>query len=180
MSKPCLCIVLAEDQRQVTFVRRFLYRLGYRYHDVRVEALPGSRGCGEQWVRKQYPQSVAALRNRHAKTALAVMIDADSKTVEERGRQLSSALAEAGIGLRATDEKIAHFIPKRNVETWVLCLIGQRVDEEQDYKREPNIDHEAIRRAAEEFFEWSRLNAAVPGHCIPSLWAAFPEARRLD
>jgi hypothetical protein len=70
-------------------------------------------------------------------------------------------------------------IPKRNVETWVFCLSGRQVDEDTDYSREAGID-ELIKPAATAFFDCSRLNAAPPALCVPSLLAAIPEVRRLE
>jgi hypothetical protein len=70
-------------------------------------------------------------------------------------------------------------IPKRNVETWVLCLGGRQVDENTDYSREGGID-ELIKPAAITFFSWSRPNVTPPACCVPSLLAAIPEVRRLE
>jgi hypothetical protein len=179
VSKPSLVVVLAEDQRHQSFVRRYLYRLGHSYHEVRVEPPSNGRGCGEQWVRERYAKAVEAYRLRSARTALVVAIDADKGSVDERARQLREALTQAHLPLRAADERISHLIPKRNVETWILCLNGENVDEDTDYSRAPGID-EQIKAAAETFYEWTRKNATVPGHCVPSVQSAIPEARRLD
>jgi hypothetical protein len=143
--------------------------------------LPGGRGCGEQWVRDKYPKAVRSYRGRSARaeTALIVAIDADTGDVEQRLRQLRKALDQAGIATRAEREAIIHLIPKRNVETWVLCLSGRQVDENTDYSGEGGID-ELIKPAAIAFFDWSRPNAAPPALCVPSLLAAIPEVRRLE
>jgi hypothetical protein len=37
-------VVLAEDARQQSLVRRYLYRLGYESHDIRFEKLPAGKG----------------------------------------------------------------------------------------------------------------------------------------
>ena len=181
MSKPSLVIVLAEDERHQRLVRQYLYQLGRSRHDIRFEPLPNGRGCGEQWVHERYPKAVLSYRGRSARagTALIVAIDADTGDVEQRFRQLRKALDQEGIGARAEGEAIVHLIPKRNVETWILCLSGRQVDEDTDYSREGGID-ELIKPAAMAFFDWSRPNAAPPGHCVPSLLAAIPEVRRLE
>ena len=57
-------VVLAEDIRHQSFVRRYLYQLDYKTHDIRFESLPSGRGCGEQWVRQRYANAVAALNCR--------------------------------------------------------------------------------------------------------------------
>lgn len=182
MPEPSQVLVLVEDSRHATFVRRYLKRLGFTNHGVRIEPLPAGRGCGEQWVRENYSRLVRQCRSRssRAATALIVAIDADTGTVNDRVNQLRRGLDQTGLAARDAREKIVHLIPRRNIETWVLCLNGRTdVEEEDDYKREI-ADDQPISAAAEKFFVWSRPNAQVPNHCLPSLRAAFPEVRRLD
>ena len=181
MSKASLVIVLAEDERHQRFVRHYLGRLGYERHDLRFEALPSGRGSGEQWVRERYGPAVEVYRERvvRAKTALIVVIDADIAAVTDRLQQFKKSLEDRGLNPRADREAIVHLIPKRHVETWVLCLNGQAVDEETDYSRNADVEH-FIQPAALEFFAWTREGAAVPPHCIPSLKAAIPEMQRLE
>jgi hypothetical protein len=169
-------MVLVEDQHRQQFVRRYLYKLGYVGRDIRFPPLPSRRSAGEQSVRQRYAPAVQAFRQRHANTALVVAIDADIGEVSERVRQLRTELERAGLAARADDEAIAHLIPKR---TWILCLSGQKVDEETDYSRDGGVD-ELIPAAAAAFREWSRPSGAVPSACVESLWAAIPEDRRLD
>jgi len=169
VSKASQVIVLAEDQRHQRFVRRYLYRLGYKNHDIREEPLPNGRGSGEQWVRDRYTRAVATYRGRHPQTALVVIIDADTRSVQERLRQLP--------GNRSADESIAILIPKRHIETWILCLNGERVDEETDYHSR-QVDH-LIKYTAATLWSWTRDEAAPPLHCTESLRTAFPELRRI-
>ena len=182
MSDPSLVVVLAEDVRHQAFVRRYLYRLGFGPHDIRFEKLPSGAGSGEQWVRLRYAQAVKAHRERcaKAKTALIVVIDADTESTVERSKRLSDALRESAVSDRFAKEQIVHFIPKRHIETWILCLNGSRVDEEKDYKRLITEPESLIRSAAQTFFDWSRPNVAVPAHCIPSIRKAIDEAERLS
>jgi hypothetical protein len=35
-----------------------------------------------------------------------------------------------------TREQIARLVPKPNIETWILCLNGQAVDEDTDLQKE--------------------------------------------
>lgn len=181
VGRPCRVVVLVEDARQQRFVRRYLKRLGYREHDIRLEALPGGRGSGEQWVREQFANAVGACRARswRAETALVVAIDADNSDLNRRLYQLQHALTQAGLAPRTPGERIAHLIPKRSIETWILNLNGRDVDEDTDYSREHGID-EQITTAATNFFDWSRPNQAPPGHCVPSLRSAIDEIRRLE
>jgi hypothetical protein len=172
MSKPSLVIVLAEDERHQRFVRRYLQKLDYPARTIRNEPLPAGKGSGEQWVRGRYEKAVQAYRDRaaRAQTALVVIIDADAHDVNHRFQQLQTIL---------DGERIVRLIPRRNIETWVLCLTGLAVNEETDYHHHPDID-ERIKPAAEAFYDWSRPNAVAPGHSIPSLLAAIPEVRKLE
>jgi hypothetical protein len=165
-------MVLAEDRRHQNFVRRYLKRRRYD-GEIRLENVPSGRGCGEQWVRENYARAVGAYRARssRAKTALIVIVDADTSEVSWRVRQLKEAL---GNNERKSAEAIVHFIPKRNIETWILHLSGEQVDEEADHR---NRDVDAmITAAAAVFHEWT---AQPPASCLPSLSAALQEAKRL-
>jgi len=132
-------------------------------------------------VRERYARAVNVYRSRstRAGTALIIAIDADTDDADRRLRQFRAALEQAGLAARTEGEAIVHLIPKRTVETWILCLNGKQVDENTDYGRDGGID-ELIKLAAITFFDWSRPNAVPPGHCVPSLLAAIPEVRRLE
>ncbi len=166
--------ILAEDARQQLFVRRYLYRAGYERHVIDPEVLPkGTGGAGEHWVRQRYSAAVAKYRKRaaRAKTALIVVIDADTDEVSRRVRQLREAL---GTSARRDDEAIVHLIPRRNIETWILHLNGEEVDEEEDYRRR-DVD-DLIPTAAASFHAWAAL---TPERCLPSLLGAIEETKRL-
>jgi hypothetical protein len=180
VSKSSQVIVLAEDRLHQRLVQKYLERLGHSPHEIRFEDLPSGRGCGEQWVRERYAGAVAAYRWRssRAQTALVVAIDANGGDVPRRLRQLQDALVEADLSPRRDDEEIVHLIPRRNIETWIVCLNGRTVNEDDDYTRDRDIDGQ-FQRAAAMLFEWSRDNAVPPRHCVPSLLAAIPELRRL-
>jgi hypothetical protein len=177
MIKVSRVTVLAEDRNHQSFAKRYLRRVGYKEHQIFLEQIPNGAGSGEQWVRENYARTVHDCRHRaaNAGTALVVVIDADDQEPARRQRQLEAELAEA----RSGGERIAHLIPKRNIETWILCLDGKVVDEIKDYSRDREIA-ERIRPAAETFYAWTRPHADIPSHCVPSLRAAIPEAHRLD
>lgn len=180
MSSLARVIVLAEDERHQRFIRRYLHRLGYESHDIRAVTAPSGRGSAEQWVRLQYSAEVREYRRRSARKdiRLIVVIDADIHNVDRRIDQLRVSLEQAGLPARDAAEGIVHLIPRRNVETWILCLSGRQVDEVTDYKLEEDVD-KLIKAAALTFFEWSRLNFVPPPHCVPSLLTAIPEVRCL-
>ncbi len=188
MSRKSLVTILAEDQPQQRFAYRYLRRRGYLIHEIHQEELP-VQGGGEHWVRQQYAKIVKTHRAQAAspRTGVVVVIDADTGLVGRRTQQLREALDDAAAQPRTPIERIAHLIPKRNIETWILCLNdtrpnGQPVNENDDYKghRESRNIGDQIKPAAETFFDWSRTNAAVPAHCVDSLRTAIPEIRRLE
>jgi hypothetical protein len=180
MSSPSLVIVLAEDKRHQNFAWHFLKGLGYGAHQVRNEPLPAGRGSGEQAVRQRYLTSVLALRERasRAATALVVVIDADKSSVGDRQRELAEELRSQALQERQASERIAHLIPKRHIETWVLCLReGQPVSEEQDCKSA--ISDGDVKPAAEEFYKSMRSGAGPPAYFVPSLCDGLVEALRI-
>jgi hypothetical protein len=130
--------ILCEDLQQQVFARRFLLNRGFHDRKIRVLALPEGKGSGEQYVRKNYSVQVKAYRSLSTyrrSVCLVVLIDADTKTVDERLRQLDEALEEDSQSRRQKDEKIAVFVPKRNIDTWIYYLQGETVDEETAYPK---------------------------------------------
>jgi hypothetical protein len=170
-------VILAEDQRQVNLVRRYLQHCGHDRRNFRVEPLPSGRGSGEQYVRRNYPLQAAEYRNaaKRRKAALVVIIDADTRAFQQRKSQLESSFRPQ----RGPDEAIALLIPKRNVETWILCLTGAAVNETTDYKDTPDIDNR-ISPAAKTLWEWTRPNFVLPPACVDSLREALPELNRIE
>lgn len=183
MPRPSLAIILAEDDAHDLFIRRYLSRLnlGLREREITTEPFPEGRGCGEQWVRTQYARVVKKYRWRSSKsrTVLVVLIDADKGDVNRRLHQLEDGLKQENLEARKLQECIVHFVPKRSIETWVLYLNGHSVDEDTDYSGRRGVEAQTS-TAADTFFDWTRPNAPVPSHCVPSLYAAIPEAQRLE
>jgi len=177
MIKVSRVTVLAEDRNHQSFARCYLKKLGYSQHQIVLEQIPNGAGSGEKWVRDNYARAVREFRRRSAKanSALVVVVDADDHEITKRHHQLEKALDVA----RSEGDRIAHLVPKRNIETWILCLDGSAVNEVEDYSKNHGIE-DRIGPAADTFYSWTRPNAAVPTHCIPSLYAAIPEAQRLE
>ena len=150
-------VVLAEDVNQANFARRFLIRAGQDKRKIRVRPLRSGRGSAEQYVRETYPVEVLYYRRRSSSrsAALVVALDADNGSVAGHEAELARSLRHAGESPRQPDEQIALVIPKRNIETWIRCLLGNVVDEMSDYKGWPEIQ-EGIKPAAQAFFDWSR------------------------
>lgn len=125
MSKPSLVIVVLEDDYHEMLIRRYLINCGWERHAIRTHRSPSGRGSAESWVRQRFVNETIVYRRRQARalTALIVMIDADTRTVQDRLNQLNQALTDSGQQTVADTERIARLIPKRNVETWILCLL---------------------------------------------------------
>jgi hypothetical protein len=95
----------------------------------------------------------------------------------ERCRRVAQ---EAGREARAAYERIALWIPRWNIETWLLFLNGKAVDEEANYKGQAReMD---IKAAAREFVRRFRRYVNDPGieNHLPSLVSAFEETRRIQ
>ena len=90
-------------------------------------------GAGDQYVRDKYPEQLDAIRKRNG--ILVVMIDGDNYSIAERLKQLNDACTQSGVSPRNTSDKVAVFIPKRNIETWLAYLDGERVNETDRYPR---------------------------------------------
>ena len=181
MSKPSQVIVLLEDDHHKMLIYRYLKKHGLG-HEIRIELPPPGRGSAESWVRNRFDKEVSAyrLRQRKAKTALIVVIDADAHSVQDRWKQLDQALKDAEkLPVDIEHEKIARVVPKRNIETWILCLTKQTVDEETDYRNTRNDWNELIPTAAATLFQWTRQEAELPNHCIDSLRTGIKELSRL-
>lgn len=150
---------------------------------MRFVPFPAGAESGEQWVRERFALEVEAYRRRRARaeTTLIVVIDADDLSVKERLAQLDRNLDDAQVDRIRTDaEQIARLVPKRNIETWILCLNDVPVDEATDYKRYRNDWTTLIRTAIETLYNWTRPNAQMPNSCISSLRLGVAELTRLD
>ena len=181
MPKPSLVVILVEDERHEMLVRRYLRRLQMEAHQMTFLRSPSGAGSAEQWVRTRFAKEVRAYRSRHARaaSALIVMIDADAHSVDERIDQLDQSLTEDGAPVVRARERVVRLIPKRNVETWILCLNGESVDEETDYKRARTDWNELIPPASATLFRWTRPNAKLAIGCTDSLRRGVDELTRL-
>lgn len=169
--------VLCEDESHQRFVRRYLLKTGFKKHEVILIDLPPEPGDGgARWILDRYANAVRAQRHRAArvKTGLIVVIDGDNYGINGRTRQLAKLLEEARLDPRTASELIVHLIPQRNIETWILYLTGQKVDETENWKAPSTA--EMIPNAAAALHE---LVGAVPPDCLPSLRAGAEELKRL-
>src|SRR4028119_110846 len=132
-------VILCEDRQQEVFARYFLKKRGFTGR-FRANICPESSQSGEQYVRTHYPEEVKAYRQKRNQVSvgLVVLIDADTGTLEARLDELASVLDEDAQEKRRSNEAIAIFVPKRNIETWIHYLQGETVNEEDAYARFKN------------------------------------------
>lgn len=173
--------LLIEDRTLERFVRECLYALGVRNHEITTGDYPAGRGSAKKWIDRQYPDQVRAHRRwSRQNRALIVGTDADERTVQQRLQRLADILQEARLEARAPQEPIAILVPRWHIETWLVFLHGNDVDEETEYKdRARDLD---IKAAAREFIRRFRLYIQDPtaGAHLPSLASAFEELRRIQ
>lgn len=179
VAEPSQFILLVEDTLHQQFIYRYL-RLRHGAHAMRVVKAPSGEGSAEQWVRERFAVEVEACRGRQAETRLIVLIDADTRTVQQRLAQLDKALRDAEVPLIPdAREEVARLVPKRNIETWILCLNDVQVNEDTDYKRTRDNWTELVRPAVNTLYVWTRPRTAVPASCVESLQIGIGELQKL-
>jgi hypothetical protein len=171
-------VILCEDRQQEVFARYFLKKRGFTGR-FRANICPEGSQAGEQYVRTHYPEEVKAYRQKRNQVSigLVVLIDADTGTLEARLNELASVLEEDEQKNRGSNEAIAIFVPKRNIETWIHYLQGETVNEEAVYARFKN--NEAVCKTAVEDLADRCYSQSLPEDAPPSLQAACGELQRL-
>ena len=172
-------VVLCEDRQQEVFARHFLVNCGIIPGRIRVKVAPPARGSGEQRVREKYLQEVRAHRarckSRHI--ALVVLIDADKGSVNNRLRQLENELTSNSLPRRKPNERIAVFVPKRNIETWIHYLMDEQVNEDKAY---PKLERKGdCKPYVAAFARDCRDHRSLPEDAPASLKAACGELVRI-
>ena len=171
-------ILLCEDRQTDSFVRRFLRHRNFKERDIKTLPLPHSSGAGDQWVRKQYPEQLKAIRNKRD-AYLIVVIDADVGTINDRHRELATACREKGIPSRdKKDSNVLHIIPRRNIETWLAYLDGNNVDESTVYPKLKRESH--CKEHAENLHNMCQSDQRLREPAPPSLQEACNEYHKLQ
>ena len=131
MSRNVQVVILCEDRQHEAFARRFLNRIGIGARLLRARKSTQGRGSAEQFVREQFAKELEYYRARshRVEQALVVIVDADRFDVAERISRVE------GQATRRDRERVAIFVPARNIETWLSYLDGQSVDETNSYPR---------------------------------------------
>lgn len=131
-------VIVCEDIQQLTFARRYLIERGVDPRRIRGEKPLKGVGSGEQFVRKHLMREVKVFRSKSSfqkSLVLVALIDADTLSVQERLDQINWALEQEGLERIQPDEKIAIFIPKRNIETWIRYANNRNIDENVAYPK---------------------------------------------
>ena len=177
-------IVLSEDPRTESFLRKLLLDLGFEQTRLRFRPAPKGQGSASAWIRAQYPLEVKLLRQkRHQRGLFLIAVcDGDSDGLAHRKESLGAALRAAGLAHRRKNERIATPVPTWSIETWLLALLGDdRVDENDSKKRTferryPRAkEGQALREAAQ---AWRSRADQVPS--VPSLADGKTELERID
>ncbi len=170
-------IILCEDRAHANFIRHYLKKRGFNNRKIRI--MPRcSPASGAQFVEANYATQVKAYRSKanYLSVALLTVIDADTQAVEQIHERLEEQLQDAGLEQRKAEERIAVLVPKRNIETWIVYLLGITVNEETDYKKcrlakDPQAPKQAGIALAEQFAQGPK------GKCPQSLQAAWSELK---
>ena len=86
-------------------------------------------------------------RERRKLRGIIAVRDGDGIGVDVRKQQLDQALQSADLVVRQAEEGIATPVPTRNIETWLLALLGNaNLDETTDYKHHFEDEHCAHQR----------------------------------
>jgi len=171
-------VILCEDRQQEVFARSFLKKRGFRGLFT-ANICPAGSQSGEQYVRTHYPEEVKAYRQNRNRVAigLVVLIDADTGTLEARLNELASVLDKDEQEKRDSNEAIAIFVPKHNIETWIHYLQGETVNEEDAYAKFEK--KEAACKTAVEDLADRCYSQSLPEDAPQSLQAACGELQRL-
>lgn len=172
--------IVVEDEALERFARAVLWQFGFSTRELRSIPYPVGRGSAKDWVDKQYPVEVRVLRSKaYQKVGLLVGTDADEGTLAHRFQRLSESLKAHGVAARADGERIVVWVPKWNVETWILHLMGDTRDEDHDFRHDckrPEFAHVAS-AFVDEYRRFTRDDTL---ETLPSLKTAYDETARLE
>jgi hypothetical protein len=108
-------------------------------------------------------------------------MDGDNADPVQRKAELDICLQDQGMNPRQVDERIAIPVPTWSIETWLLALLGESVDEATSQKREferrypSKEERTGVRDAAQ---AWRVRASGIPS--VPSLADSRIEMRRID
>jgi hypothetical protein len=182
--------ILCEDIDQERFIREYLICRGLEYRKIKDFGNPKGKTIknNNALILKHYPELIKSYRSRNYRNiAVVVMIDADEDSVSDKMRSLHRQLDEAAGNLnndtRLRDEKVAIFVPARNIETWFYYIMeGQECNEITDYKDGNMSAEKRIKLAKSAANKLAReiCPQGVDRITLPSLRYACTELQRLQ
>ena len=178
MNRGVQLVVLCEDKQHWAFVKRFLERRGWNARRIRLRVAPTGRGAGEQFVRERFPEELGGYRSNRNRVSrgLIVMLDGDAAGLTGRLRSLDESCQARGVAPRRANDRVAVFVPTRNIETWFAWLDGEPVDEKKTY---PKLDRpKDCRRHVDKLVRMCDADA-LREPAPPALRAASKEYKRL-
>ncbi|MEG3969660.1 hypothetical protein QUA00_18865 [Microcoleus sp. T2B6] len=185
--------ILCEDIDQERFIRQYLICCGLDDRKIKDFGNPKGKTIknNNALILKHYPELIKSYRSRkYRNIAVVVMIDADEDSLDDRMRSLNIALDETAGNLnkdpRLPNEKVAIFVPARNIETWFYYINnnmeGQECNENTDYKDKKMSAEERIELAKRAAKKLAReiCHQGVDRITLPSLRYACRELQRLQ
>jgi hypothetical protein len=182
--------ILCEDIDQERFIREYLICRGLDDRKIKDFGNPKGREIknNNASIVKHYPDIIKSHRRRkYRNIAVVVMIDADEDSVSDKMRSLHKKIDEAAGNLnkdtRLPNEKVAIFVPARNIETWFYYIMeGQECNEITDYKDKKMSAEERIELAKRAAQKLAReiCPQGVDRIALPSLRYACTELQRLQ
>ncbi|MEO6862519.1 MAG: hypothetical protein ABI180_13475 [Microcoleus sp.] len=185
--------ILCEDIDQERFIREYLICRGLDDRKIIDFGNPKGRivNNNNASIIKHYPDCIKSYRSRNYRNiAVVVMIDADEDSWYDKMSSFNIALDETAGNLnqdpRLPNEKIAIFVPARNIETWFYYINsympGQECNEITDYKDKKMSPKERIELAKKSA---KKLATEICPHgidriALPSLRYACRELQRLQ
>ena len=181
-SRATLITLLCEDKRHEQFIRRFLIERGVSGRRIRSRIAPPGVGDAKNWVREHYPEEIRAYRERAnaINNILIIITDVDHETVEKRREILNQACRDAGVDTLKGGDRIALALPKWAIETWILALVGENLDEAERIQPAHKQRAEREWRTAARVLAESCALGKMSGPIIPpSLCIACEEYERV-
>jgi hypothetical protein len=173
-------VVLCEGLKDYRFAYKCLVACGWRRDQIAANVSPPGKQSAFTYVLEHYPAEVHANRNgKKRERALLVLIDADKQPDGGRERELARRLSAAKLKPRQPGERIALWVPRRQLETWVHLLTHDEADEKTDYKYEHLVKDREYMPAAERFAKLLKERRSLPSKAVPSIRKAVAEFERL-
>ncbi len=173
-------VIVCEDDQQGTFARQFFQKRGMESRKIRVEKSPKGKGAGEHFVKKKAVTEIKTYRQKssygHGGLAVAVIIDADNLSVQERYDEIQAELDRNELKPIQPDEKIAVFIPKRNIETWIHFAKDKSTNETTGY---PKSKKPKSCKEEGDLFVNEICRQGVPDTALPSIIHACNELTKI-